>query len=237
MPNSNKCWDNFSSEFDSSFSIDNKRIAEPQIIKFIKKHKSKKSKLTVLDFGCGTGHLCKSLNNLGLKVTGIDNSKKMILIAKKHPPKVISYLLGGHKFLKKTSKKFDIITSLMVLQFIDDLTSLPNSFNLIMPKGGRLILVVVNPAFVKTCTESKVGYYNLKKDKNGMRVVRRVTAKISFKVFVRTASDYKKIFRNAGFELIESKTLPFPKNFAKKYGWKLPTDIPEFLFMAFKKAN
>jgi ubiquinone/menaquinone biosynthesis C-methylase UbiE len=36
---------------------------------------------TVLDVGCGTGALCDLLNQMGLSVTGIDSSTKMLSIA------------------------------------------------------------------------------------------------------------------------------------------------------------
>lgn len=37
----------------------------------------------VIDIGCGTGALCSVLEDLGLQVTGIDPSKKMLEIARK----------------------------------------------------------------------------------------------------------------------------------------------------------
>ena len=40
---------------------------------------------TILDVGCGTGALCSVLNDMGLKVTGIDPAEKMLNIARKKP--------------------------------------------------------------------------------------------------------------------------------------------------------
>ena len=42
-----------------------------------------KSARTVLDLGCGTGRLSMPLSRLGFYVTGIDNSKEMLALAKK----------------------------------------------------------------------------------------------------------------------------------------------------------
>jgi len=38
---------------------------------------------TIIDVGCGTGALCSVLNDMGLKVTGIDPAEKMLNIARK----------------------------------------------------------------------------------------------------------------------------------------------------------
>jgi ubiquinone/menaquinone biosynthesis C-methylase UbiE len=38
---------------------------------------------SIIDVGCGTGALCRVLNQRGFEVTGIDSSKNMIKIAKK----------------------------------------------------------------------------------------------------------------------------------------------------------
>jgi len=38
---------------------------------------------TILDVGCGTGALCSVLNELGLKVTGVDTAEEMLRIARK----------------------------------------------------------------------------------------------------------------------------------------------------------
>ena len=40
---------------------------------------------TALDVGCGTGALCSVLNEMGLKVTGVDPAEKMLNIARNKP--------------------------------------------------------------------------------------------------------------------------------------------------------
>lgn len=37
---------------------------------------------SAMDIGCGTGALCKVLNDKGIEVTGVDNSKRMLEIAR-----------------------------------------------------------------------------------------------------------------------------------------------------------
>ncbi|MGH7354595.1 MAG: class I SAM-dependent methyltransferase, partial [Candidatus Rokuibacteriota bacterium] len=44
--------------------------------------------LTVLDAGCGTGYLSRKLRDQGARVTGIDFSERMIMIARAQHPDV-----------------------------------------------------------------------------------------------------------------------------------------------------
>ena len=65
---------------------------------------------TALDVGCGTGALCSVLNEMGLKVTGIDPAEKMLNIARNKPEnKAIRFIkanaIEGLPFDRKT---FDI---------------------------------------------------------------------------------------------------------------------------------
>ncbi len=65
---------------------------------------------TVLDVGCGTGALCSVLNEMGLKVTGIDPAEKMLNIARNKPEnKAVRFIkanaIEGLPFDRKT---FDI---------------------------------------------------------------------------------------------------------------------------------
>jgi len=55
------------------------------IIEDVENELDLKSYKRILDVGCGTGALCSVLNELGLKVTGIDPAEKMLRIAKKKP--------------------------------------------------------------------------------------------------------------------------------------------------------
>ena len=57
----------------------------PVRIKFILNSVGKSIKnLNILDVGCGGGILCEPLARLGANVTGIDENKRAILVAKEH---------------------------------------------------------------------------------------------------------------------------------------------------------
>ncbi len=65
---------------------------------------------TALDVGCGTGALCSVLNEMGLKVTGIDPAEKMLNIARNKPEnKAIRFIkANASEGLPFDRKTFDI---------------------------------------------------------------------------------------------------------------------------------
>ena len=94
----------------------------PIRIKFILNliEKSIKS-LNILDIGCGGGILCEPLARLGANVTGIDENKKAILVAREHAKKMnlkINYKLGNITDIN-FQKKFDVITCMEVLEHVE----------------------------------------------------------------------------------------------------------------------
>ncbi len=102
---------------------------------------------TVLDYGCGSGHMIAYLLNHGLRTSGADCSKRNI-----HS---VSQKYEGHEdfegaysidVLKKTGKKFDSIICLEVLEHLDDeqLKSALENFKTLLNEGGRLIITTPN---------------------------------------------------------------------------------------------
>jgi len=65
------------------YKIQKKRFKD--VIEIVKKELDIKVFKTILDVGCGTGALCSVLNDMGLKVTGVDPAEKMLNIAREKP--------------------------------------------------------------------------------------------------------------------------------------------------------
>jgi ubiquinone/menaquinone biosynthesis C-methylase UbiE len=65
------------------YKIQKKRFKD--VIEIVKKELDIKQFKTILDVGCGTGALCSVLNDMGLKVTGVDPAEKMLNIAREKP--------------------------------------------------------------------------------------------------------------------------------------------------------
>ena len=102
----------------------------------------------ILDVGCGGGILAESMAKLGGNVTGIDQSDIAIKIAKLHAKEnnlIIDYkLLNIEDFLKKDSKKFDVITCLEMIEHVPDPTSIIKSCSKKLKKNGRLYVSTIN---------------------------------------------------------------------------------------------
>ncbi len=98
----------------------------------------------VLDLGCGNGRLLQIFKNINIDYTGVDNSEKLIEIAKKTYPGA-TFLAADALHLPFPSDHFDKIYSVAVLHHIPSqelrLKFLEESKRVLKP-GGLLILTV-----------------------------------------------------------------------------------------------
>lgn len=76
---------------------------------------------SILDVGCGAGLLCEPLARLGGNVTGVDAAPENIEVAQLHADKMglnIQYKAG--ELAQQNLGKFDIITSMEVIEHVND---------------------------------------------------------------------------------------------------------------------
>jgi 2-polyprenyl-3-methyl-5-hydroxy-6-metoxy-1,4-benzoquinol methylase len=108
------------------------------IIKILKEINPK----NLLDFGCGDGKLIYELNDNKTKLTGIDTSEKAINFAKIFTPSAKFIAEDINKY--KTKQKFDVITSVEVLEHLqpNDLNKVINSLHNLLKKDGYFIITV-----------------------------------------------------------------------------------------------
>lgn len=103
----------------------------------------------VLDFGCGTGVLCKDVAALGARVTAVDNSEAMICAARQGLRNA-----QGHVDLEWISndcgvgayqhRVYDIVLCISVLEFVEELQAVLFRLCSCVAQGGILILSVPN---------------------------------------------------------------------------------------------
>jgi len=220
-------WDKLSSVFSNKSHpalADNVEILWPFVVKLLQH--CKEPPASVLDYGCGGGGFCRSLYSNGYDVVGIDYSKKMVSAArKKTPNRKIKYIFGDVTTLG-CEKRYNIITSLMVFQFIRDIDEHVSKLSELLSDGGSLFLAVFNPAFVTKCIRAKLFF------KSGSKL--NING-VDLDIFIRSKADYHKIFSKYGLKLTGAYYPKFTKSFIKKYKWPLPKNDKEYLVMVFKK--
>ena len=93
---------------------------------------------------------------MGYKVTGIDPSREMVKIARANSSKSIKYILGDKAKLPKN--KFQIITSIMSLPFIEDIGDTIETLVNHLNTGGIFVFADFNKEWVKECLKKRVSF-------------------------------------------------------------------------------
>jgi len=100
-----------------------------------------------LDVGCGAGLLCEPLARLGAAVTGIDAAPENVAAAKAHAGGqglAIDYRAGGIESLAGAGERFDLVTSLEVIEHVADPAAFVAGLGGVLAEGGLLILSTPN---------------------------------------------------------------------------------------------
>ncbi|HVW94491.1 MAG TPA: methyltransferase domain-containing protein [Mucilaginibacter sp.] len=92
---------------------------------------------TILDLGCGTGHLANEIKNLGAEVTAIDASADMIEKAEKLYPEVDFKVADGANF--HFNKPFDAVFSNAALHWMPRADDVIKCVYESLKPGGRFI--------------------------------------------------------------------------------------------------
>lgn len=92
---------------------------------------------SILDLGCGTGHLTKLIQEKGASVIGIDSSEEMIAQAKESFPDIEFKVANASNFYFEG--EFDAIFSNAVLHWIKEADTLIESVYDNLKPGGRFV--------------------------------------------------------------------------------------------------
>lgn len=111
------------------------------VLTLLRKYLKKGSR--ILDAGCGTGLLTKTIDHV-YKVTATDISDVSLRLMRKRKPRAVILKANLEKKLPFPARSFDGITLLDVLEHIDDHKALKN-FSRILKPGGIMIITV--PAY------------------------------------------------------------------------------------------
>lgn len=209
-------------------AADNIFIAWPSILHGIENNLSTSHNPAALDFGCGGGLFCQKLHSLGYQVTGYEPSAELAMLAQQQVPDEVIIGQAQDVFGKS---RYQLITSIMVLQFVeeieDTIAMLANSLS----RDGILIYAVFNPAFV---------YDNMARqqlftpgDKQDLAYM-ELKPGVNIPFTVRAAADYRALFEKYGMKECYSDLPPFTASFIDQYGIKFSTQHSEFLIQAFR---
>lgn len=111
------------------------------VLELLKKYVKRGTPL--LDAGCGTGLLTKTVDRKYI-VTAIDFSKKSLALTRKRKPKAKILYVNLEKRLPFPKESFAGITLLDVLEHIDDQKALSNLARVMKPNG---IIIITVPAY------------------------------------------------------------------------------------------
>jgi ubiquinone biosynthesis O-methyltransferase len=98
---------------------------------------------SVLDVGCGDGEFALELAKRGAVVTGIDASAAMIDAAKRRATQHnadIAFQVGMAEQLPFPAERFDIVTAITILCFVDDAGPVFREIARVLRPGGRLVI-------------------------------------------------------------------------------------------------
>lgn len=97
----------------------------------------------ILDIGCGDGDLAIEFAKRGATVNGIDVSTAMVGAAKEHAEREnveMGFEVGAADRLPFGPERFDLVTAITILCFIDDASAVFREIAHVLRPGGRLVI-------------------------------------------------------------------------------------------------
>ncbi|MEO8475300.1 MAG: methyltransferase domain-containing protein, partial [Chryseolinea sp.] len=179
----------------------------------------------VLDLGCGTGDLTKSIKDAGVAVIGIDGSSEMIARAQEKFADIDFRVADARDM--KLDVTFDAIFSNAVLHWIPDQDKVAQQMNAHLKPGGRIVVEFGGKGNNQQMIDA---LHSIFKDR-GYNTNASINA-----WFFPSIAEYSTILERHGFRVIlmEHFDRPTPlkgvdgiKDWFKMFGDKLFTDIPE----------
>ena len=106
-----------------------------------------KKGMKVLDIGCGTGNFSIKLAKRGCKVSGIDTSDKMLILAREKAEKEnipISYYNMNVYDLNFSDQYFDAVFSMVTFEFIKDISKAIIEVFRVCKNKGQIMIGTIN---------------------------------------------------------------------------------------------
>lgn len=208
---------------------DNILVAWPSIINGIEQTLSGRNNLTALDFGCGGGLFCQKLHTMGYQVTGYEPSIALANAARANVPQEVNI---SHSRDVLTSNHYDLISAIMVMQFIENIEEVIARLANAVAMDGVIVSAVFNPAFVHDNMNKHLLF--IPANEQGVACM-EIRPGIQIPFYIRTAEDYRNLFGRLGMKEVYFDLPPFTADFVNQYDVSFSTQCPEFLIQAFRK--
>lgn len=178
---------------------DNYDIVWPFLFKVIKKQLGREQNLLkkVCDFGCGTGIFAEKMHQAGFDVFACDISKEMIALACSSTRGGVLYEVGSLGFMQKYFP-YEMVTSIMVFQFIPDLELVIEIIAKCLTKNGLLFFAVHNTEYINECIRYGIKF-RIKEDHELPVEGEILIGSKWIKTYIRSAKWYDDVLGLRGF--------------------------------------
>ena len=198
---------------------------------------------SILDIGCGMGQHTKRYSEMGAEsVMGIDISEKMLEYAKEHnDAEIITYQLLAMEDIETIGRKFDLITSSLVFDYVEDFDGLMQKIYNLMEEGAEFVFSMSHPIvtawdgtydrYTRTETGERL-YANLRN--YCMEGLRKVDWVINgYECYHRTVSTIINALIKAGFIIEECQEAHISDDMRRQYPDLFGGTVhrPEFIFL------
>ena len=211
-------WDSASEYYQKEISADKMTTVQygpfgsnEEKLKLLGKIKNKH----VLELGCGGGQVSIALAKKGAVCTGIDISNKQVGFARENAEKEgvkVEFLeLPFSRIKELKPRKFDVVLSVMALQYCSDLWALLKNVRDLLVKGGIFVFSIEHPFYLLIDPKDmkiKESYFD-----SGLKIKKERWPDKSIHYFAyydRKVSDIVNLIRDSGLKL-ERVIEPFDK--------------------------
>lgn len=212
---------------------DNVLLAWPPVVDLLIREMGTLGGKRVLNYGCGTGQFCRKIMALGAKTVGVDTSPAMIDAARHLVPAEADLRVGGMDTITP-HERFDAITCLMVLPYIQDPAPILKEWARHLEPHGVVAIAVFNPGFARELLRSGHFFRDFDSQERPRRGILDLTGHDPLPVYIRYAEEYAYLFEIHGFHLVFEARPPFTAEFLIQYPRDYPTKTPEYLIMGFR---
>jgi SAM-dependent methyltransferase len=163
----------------------------------------------------------------------------MIALAERHGPSEIRYLVGDSSSLDGLGS-FDAVTSIMVLQFINDLDACAAAFHDCLAPGGLFVFAVHNPDYVTLCLAHGFKFKGFGSADEPARGFIDFDRGRLIPLFNRNSEEYEQVFLSKGFEKVLEEYPPFTEDFVARYAGSQQRELlaePKYLILGFRKTS